>query len=90
MFTKRCPHLVRHGQVGRNDSIEFTNICALKRQEKECCLLPENELKNFLKCINYRTIFQGQGDKNKVRLNENSDLETRLGDQKFMSDMDFL
>ncbi len=90
MTSKRCPHLVRHGTLGKNKTIEFSNLCALKRQEKELCSLEKEGLKDFRRCGTYRTLFQPTAEKNGVRLNENTDLETRFGDSKSISDMELL
>ena len=90
MTSKRCPHLVRHGKVGKGNAIEFTNLCALKRAEMDPCSLEEDDKTDYRLCGTYKSLFQPAYEKNGVRLNENTDLETRFGDTKSISDMELL
>ena len=70
MQCKKCPHHVRHGQVGADGkSIEFKNRCGLKMKELqsvECTHYPFGKGFDYLLCEVYIATFKTPGQRNDV------------------------
>ncbi len=90
MSNKRCPHLVRHGRIGKDDIIEFVNVCAMKRTDMGPCTLEKDGINDYRKCPMYITLFS-PSDKKNVRLNETNDIESKfVTEAGNISDMELL
>jgi len=67
---KKCPHHVRHGQVGADGkTIEFKNRCGLRMREAQqidCGHYPFAAGFDYTSCDHYLTTFKTAGQRNDV------------------------
>ncbi len=68
MQCKKCPHHVRHGQVGSDGkSITFKDRCGLKMKDKQACVhFPFPKVFDYKVCEVYRLTFKASVDRNDV------------------------
>ena len=70
MNCKGCPHLVRHGQMAKdNKTLEFRNMCGLTLKtsaKKECHHLPFHKNFDYMDCETYIYTFKTAIRKNDV------------------------
>jgi len=69
MLCKRCPHLVKHGQVAKDGKISFKTLCGLKMKQKveeDCQHFPFPDVFDYLECSVYSVTFKSAARKNDV------------------------
>ena len=70
MLCKRCPHLVKHGQVAKDGrTITFKTLCGLKMKQKveeDCAHHPFPDVFDYMECNVYKSTFKSTARKNDV------------------------
>ncbi len=70
MNCKKCPHHVRHGQIGANGkTFEFKDRCGLKMRVQEtvdCAHYPFQKGFEYTSCDHYLATFKTAGQRNDV------------------------
>ena len=69
MLCKKCPHHVRHGQVGPDNTIEFKSRCGLRMKEQkpvECTHFPFSKGFDYAACDIYLAVFKTASQRNDV------------------------
>ena len=61
MVCRRCPHHVRHGQVGAQNKIEFKDMCGLRMKTgapTPCTHFPFPSSFDYVNCATYQDVFK--------------------------------
>ena len=93
MVCRKCPHHVRHGQVGEDGkSITFKDRCGLRMkegQEIECKHYPFDSRFDYMGCEVYLMTFKSQGRPNDVVPTSDFQYSEKLGSAS-LTDMELL